>query len=204
MKYKAVFFDFDYTLGDATDAIYAGFKAGMAALGQPVPDREAVRYTVGQPLEVAYTNLTDDADPDHQAQFRAAFSAVARPMQQTVGVPLFPGAADLLLPGDADEVPVASTVTNAGDAPLSTLTLRCGDTSMTFEGLSIAPGASLRLWTEGGVLHAEDVGGGGDLIMCRTGDSHDLLLADCGRATAVSVTADQAVEAVFHARGRML
>lgn len=113
------------------------------------------------------------------------------------------GAADLLLPGDADEVPVACTVTNTGDAPLSTLTIRCGDTAMTFEGLSIAPGASLRLWTEGGVLHAED-GGGGDLIMCRTGDSHDLLLADCGRATAVSVTADQAVEAVFHARGRML
>ena len=96
MKYKAVFFDFDYTLGDATDAIYAGFTAGMAALGQPIPDREAVRHTVGQPLEVAYTNLTGDADPDHQAQFRQAFSAVARPMQQTVGVPLFPGAADLL------------------------------------------------------------------------------------------------------------
>ena len=96
MKYKAVFFDFDYTLGDATDAIFAGFTAGMAALGQPIPDREAVRYTVGQPLEVAYTNLTGDPDPAHQAQFRAAFSAVARPMQQTQGVPLFPGAADLL------------------------------------------------------------------------------------------------------------
>ena len=96
MKYKAVFFDFDYTLGDATDAIYAGFTAGMTALGQPIPDREAVRYTVGQPLEVAYTNLTGDADPEHQARFRAAFSAVARPMQQTEGVPLFPGAADLL------------------------------------------------------------------------------------------------------------
>ena len=38
MDYKAVIFDFDYTLGDATDAIYAGFRAGMTALGQPVPD----------------------------------------------------------------------------------------------------------------------------------------------------------------------
>ncbi len=95
MNYKAVFFDFDYTLGDATDAIYAGFVQGMAALGWPAPEREAVRLTIGQPLETAYTGLTGDADPDHQAVFRRAFAAVARPMQRQ-GVPLFPGAAELL------------------------------------------------------------------------------------------------------------
>ena len=47
MVYPAVLFDFDYTLGDATDAIVAGFAAGFAALGLPEPDREAVRRTVG-------------------------------------------------------------------------------------------------------------------------------------------------------------
>ncbi len=95
MKYKAVFFDFDYTLGDATDAIFAGFTHGMTLLGWPVPEREAVRKTVGLPLELAYTNLTGDADPEHQQQFRTAFSSVARPMQAQ-GVPLFSGAAELL------------------------------------------------------------------------------------------------------------
>ena len=38
MVYPAVLFDFDYTLGDATDAIVAGFAAGFAALGLPEPD----------------------------------------------------------------------------------------------------------------------------------------------------------------------
>lgn len=110
MKYKAVFFDFDYTLGDATDAIFAGFTHGMTLLGWPVPDREAVRKTVGLPLELAYTNLTGDPDPEHQQQFRAAFSSVARPMQAQ-GVPLFPGAANLLraLHDSGVRVAVAST-----------------------------------------------------------------------------------------------
>ena len=110
MKYKAVFFDFDYTLGDATDAIVAGFTHGMTALGWPVPDREAVRGTVGQPLETAYTGLTGDPDPEHQRRFREAFASVARPMQAK-GVPLFPGAAGLLraLHARGVHVAVAST-----------------------------------------------------------------------------------------------
>ncbi len=46
MKYKGVFFDFDYTLGDATDAIMAGFTHGFVTLGRTAPEREAVRQTV--------------------------------------------------------------------------------------------------------------------------------------------------------------
>ena len=37
MKYQAVIFDFDYTLGDATEAIYAGFVHGLTAI-----DRKSV------------------------------------------------------------------------------------------------------------------------------------------------------------------
>lgn len=95
MNYKAVFFDFDYTLGDATEAIFAGFTHGMTTLGWPAPELEQVRSTIGQPLEEAYQGLTGDADPVRQASFRAAFASVARPMQRA-GVPLFPGAAELL------------------------------------------------------------------------------------------------------------
>ena len=43
MKYKGVFFDFDYTLGDATDAIMAGFTHGFVTLDRTAPEREAVR-----------------------------------------------------------------------------------------------------------------------------------------------------------------
>ena len=106
MDYKAVIFAFDYPLGDATDAIYAGFQAGMTALGQPVPDRETVRHTVGMVLEDAYTLLTGDESQEGRQTFRAEFSKVARPMQ-AAGTPLCAGARELLLALEAAGVPTA-------------------------------------------------------------------------------------------------
>lgn len=95
MNYRAVLFDFDYTLGDATDAIVAGYTHGLLTLGYPAPEREAVRRTVGLTLEDGYTSLTGDADPRRQARFRTLFTQVARPMQAR-GTPLCPGAKELL------------------------------------------------------------------------------------------------------------
>lgn len=94
--YKAVMFDFDYTLGDATEAIFAGFTHAMAELGCPPPQREAVRRTVGMPLEDAFTLLTGNGDKETQVRFCTLFAQVARPIQRA-GVPLCPGAKDLLL-----------------------------------------------------------------------------------------------------------
>ena len=93
--FKAVCFDFDYTLGDCTDSIVAGFQYGLTGLGWPAPDREAVRRTVGFLLEDAYSMLTGDLDPENQARFRALFTEVARERQihETI---LFPGAPELL------------------------------------------------------------------------------------------------------------
>ncbi len=95
MNYKAVCFDFDYTLGDATDAIFAGFTHGMGTMGYPLPQREAVRQTVGMVLEDAYTALSGDKTPEGRNTFRNLFSEVARPMQAE-GVPLCTGAAELI------------------------------------------------------------------------------------------------------------
>ena len=44
--YKAVCFDFDYTLGDATDSIVAGFQHGMAEMGWPEIGRASCRERV--------------------------------------------------------------------------------------------------------------------------------------------------------------
>lgn len=96
MKYKGIFFDFDYTLGDATDAIFAGFVHGMTTMGYPAPEREAVRRTVGMLLEDAYTLLSGDTEAEGREKFRALFSEVARPMQAK-GTPLCPGAVELVL-----------------------------------------------------------------------------------------------------------
>lgn len=93
--YKCVCFDFDYTLGDSTDAIVAGFRYGLTRLGWPEPDREAVRATIGYLLEDAYTILTGDADEDHRRAFRPLFTQVAQPRQRTESV-LFPGGQELL------------------------------------------------------------------------------------------------------------
>lgn len=95
MKYKAVCFDFDYTLGDATEAIVAGFTHALTTMGWPAPEREAVRRTVGYMIEDAYTMLTGDDDPTHREQMRPLFVEVAHPMQ-VEHTPLFPGAMALL------------------------------------------------------------------------------------------------------------
>ena len=95
MSYRAVFFDFDYTLGDATAAIVAGYEFALAQLGHPAPDRESVRRTVGYTVQDGYTMLTGDTDETRREQARELFAQIARPMQLTT-TELFPGAAELL------------------------------------------------------------------------------------------------------------
>ncbi len=93
--FRAVCFDFDYTLADCTDSIVAGFQYAFPKLGWPAPDRETVRGTVGYLLEDSYTRLTGDTDPVRRAAFRPLFLEVAqeRQIRETL---LFPGAPQLL------------------------------------------------------------------------------------------------------------
>lgn len=108
----------------------------------------------------------------------------------------------LTLPGDAEEIPVACEITNTGEEAITTLTIACGDTQMTFAGLSLSPGGIMTLACPDGLLCAEAEGR--SVLMLRTAESSDLLLADGGVPAAVSATADGDVRAVFHARGRLL
>ena len=112
--FQAVCFDFDYTLGDSTDSIVAGFVHGLTSMGWPAPDRETVRHTVGYMLEDSYTMLTGDRDPAHQARFRALFSeaAVERQRKETT---LLPGAAELLRGLKARGVKTAIVSSKRGD-----------------------------------------------------------------------------------------
>ena len=95
MGYRAVCFDFDYTLGDSTDSIVAGFQHGLTKLGWPAPDRETVRRTVGYLLEDSYTMLTGDEREENRAAFRPLFLEVAMERQRKE-TKLFPGAVELL------------------------------------------------------------------------------------------------------------
>ena len=93
--YKAVCFDFDYTLGDCTGSILASFRYALPEMGFPVPDEDTLRGTIGYVLEDAYTMLTGDADPGRRAQFRPLYSSVAT-RNQVEDALLFPGAEALI------------------------------------------------------------------------------------------------------------
>ena len=114
MKFKAVFFDFDYTLGDGTEAIVAGFKYGFAQMGWPEPGYEEVRRTVGMPLEDEYTFLTGDADPENRARFRVLYTEKAGPLQVET-TRLFPGALELLTALNRAGVPAGVVSTKRSD-----------------------------------------------------------------------------------------
>ena len=93
--YRAIFFDFDYTLGDATGCIVAGFYHAFAQMGLAQPDYEAVRGTIGMTLENAYTLLSGDTSPEGQQRFRRLYVEKANPLQ-VEGTQFFPGAVKLL------------------------------------------------------------------------------------------------------------
>ena len=96
MKYRAICFDFDYTLGDSTDSHRGGIPVWIHPPGVAGPPTgETVRRTVGYLLEDAYTLLTGDRDPEHRAAFRPLFleASMERQRRETT---LFPGAPELL------------------------------------------------------------------------------------------------------------
>lgn len=95
MKYKAVLFDFDYTLGDSTVPIVASYTAALAEMGWPAPDREAVRATIGYTLQDGYTMLTGDSDEERRKDFFPRFKAHAGPVMIRDTV-LCPGAEEVL------------------------------------------------------------------------------------------------------------
>ena len=95
MRYKAVLFDFDYTLGDATASIYEGYCHGCEKMGYPKPDLEAVRRTVGYILEDGFTMITGETDEAKRKEFRGWFQQQVEGRQAEL-TKLFPGAEELL------------------------------------------------------------------------------------------------------------
>ena len=127
MQYKAVFFDFDYTLGDGTKAILAGFQHAFSKMGLPQPDSEAVRRTVGMPLEEEYTLLSGDASPENRAKFRVLYTEKAGPMQVETAIT----GGDLVKHPKPDPEGLLAAISAQGLAPEQVL--YCGDTIIDAE-----------------------------------------------------------------------
>lgn len=105
MRYQAVLFDFDYTLGDSTGPIAMGYRGGLTAMGWPAPTVEQVRPTIGHTLQDGYTMLTGDDNEEHRDEFYHRFrqavgeQAVLRGDGKAAMITetrLFPGARELL------------------------------------------------------------------------------------------------------------
>ena len=79
MKYKAILFDFDYTLGDSTKPIVYSFTQALTEMGWEVPDRQSIRRTVGHTLQDAYTMLTGDTQEKKDRNFISASESMPFP-----------------------------------------------------------------------------------------------------------------------------
>ena len=112
MKYQAVVFDFDYTLGDSTEGILSSVRYGMERLGRGPMERESVRRTIGLSLQETYRALTGDSSGEQAEKFAAYFREQADKVMVGHTVPGHYGtAAGVKRPGHAgwdcyNEVPL--------------------------------------------------------------------------------------------------
>lgn len=95
MKYQAVIFDFDYTLGDSTEGIVESANYGLAATGHAAAPRERIRKTIGLSLKETYRVLTGDDSEEKAALFDKRFKEKADHVMVENSV-LYAGAVGLL------------------------------------------------------------------------------------------------------------
>lgn len=71
--YLIYLFDFDYTLGDATEAIVDSVNHALSHMGFPAHTRDEIRRTVGMSLPETFTHLTQSIDPSLRTAFHRLF-----------------------------------------------------------------------------------------------------------------------------------
>ena len=144
---------------------------------------------------------------DHHAAFTLVFETAENPFWEDAEpvTHLLQGStasAQITVPGAAECVPAEVTVV-PGTAVLNTLTLRLGDTAMSFSGLNVAAGDTLTLSHDPGDGRLVIACAAGSRYHCRSGDSADELTAPPGSAT-LSFTANVMCDVTFSLRGRYL
>ncbi len=77
MQYKAVIFDFDYTLGDATEGIVSSVNFALQNMGYGKAPREEIRKTVGLSLAETCGVLTGNGEKEQGELFLKYFKEQA-------------------------------------------------------------------------------------------------------------------------------
>ncbi len=71
--YTVYLFDFDYTLGDSTDAVVASVNYALTSMGYKERPRNEIRRTIGMTLPETFTRLTQNGEEAQRAMFRTLF-----------------------------------------------------------------------------------------------------------------------------------
>jgi phosphoglycolate phosphatase len=110
LKYRLVLFDFDFTLVDASECLFAALREGLASIGAPIPSDSQLKLLIGLPLAKQYEVLSGKADLSLFATFKRVYLA-ERGARESVGTHLLPGVASALerLNRDGYQLGVVST-----------------------------------------------------------------------------------------------
>lgn len=71
--YKAVVFDFDYTLGDSTNGIVLSVNYALDNLGYPIKSVREIRRTIGLSLGETFAALTECSGAEQSERFSRLF-----------------------------------------------------------------------------------------------------------------------------------
>lgn len=139
----------------------------------------------------------------------ATFTAYAKPFWESafstaasVTTASTVGSALLFAPGNAENCLMEAEITAAGGT-VNRLTITTDDSKMSFTGLNLIKGETLRItYTDKGFLEMKI--GEKSVMDKRTGESSDELTLTPGKNETVRFEADKACTAVFRTRGRWL
>ena len=111
------------------------------------------------------------------------------------------GSKNLFVPGFAAPAGVEARVTNTGSGTISSVTLTAGDTSMTFNGISLGAGQTMTIAHDArGLLTARI--GGTSVLNKRTAASSDELEIDPGKNATLTAATNGTASTTFEVRGR--
>lgn len=94
-QYKAILFDFDFTLGDSSRGIYECVNHGLTANGfEPAPEPE-IHRRIGQTLRSIFQEFTANIDEEHFQLFHTCFQERAVRIMTSSTV-LYPGVTEMV------------------------------------------------------------------------------------------------------------
>ena len=95
MRYDAILFDFDFTLGDSSEGIVFCVNSALEGMGIGKASEESIRRIIGLSLAESYRTLTGDSSRRRAARFSKLFIEAAD-REMTLTAQLYPYSLPLL------------------------------------------------------------------------------------------------------------